>query len=221
MATPLESRAALQLLTGEAVSVATDLLSRVKGSPPVRRAALLDGVPEVIGYYSEGSAALAADFYDERREAAGVRAPYATELVLVERGVNIRRGIAWASSPLFEGMDDAAEQRLAEIVQLETARPYRDTILTNTNADPQAIGWQRITSNCCPFCTMLAARGAVYREATARFAAHPHCDCSAAPAFVGGAIGPEASVIQYQASKRKRTPAQRADLREYLKEFYS
>lgn len=220
MTTPRESRAALQLLTGQSVASSLDLLRRLKGSPAVRRAALLDGVPEVIGYYSEGSAALAVDFYEDQRELAGVTKPFVAELVIADRVVKTRRGIAWASEPLFGGFEDDAGKRLAEIVQIETARPYRDTILTNTNNDPQAIGWKRITSNCCKFCTMLADRGAVYRESSARFAAHPHCDCSAAPAFVGGAVGPEASVMQYRASQRSRSPEQRAALRDYLAANY-
>lgn len=220
MPSPLETRAALQLLTGEAVGTALDLMRRVRGSAVARRAALLDGTPEVIAYYSEGSAALAVDFYEEQREIAGASGGFVPELVVADRTVKIRRGIAWASEPLFDDRDEDAGKRLAEIVQLETARPFRDTITTNTAADPQAIGWKRITSNCCKFCTMLADRGAVYRESTARFAAHPHCDCSAAPAFVVGKSVPEASVLQYRASRRGRTPAQRAELRDYLAANY-
>ena len=219
MPSPLESRAALQLLSETSVATSLELLRRVSGAPDSRRAALLDGVPDVIGYYAEGSAALAADAYDEARElVAG--SVYQTELVLLDRTVKIRRGIAWASEPLFDGDDVAAGARLAGIVQIETARSFRDTITTNTRNDPAAIGWKRITNQCCRFCRMLADRGAVYRESSARFAAHEHCDCTAAPVFRGGEVGPEASAMQYKASRRSRTPAQRADLRAYLDTYY-
>jgi hypothetical protein len=181
---------------------------------------LLDGVPGLIDYYAEGSAALAADFYDEQRELAGVRDSYAAELVLVDRTVKIRRAIAWAAEPLALLDEELAGKRLAEVVQLESARPYRDTILSNQSRDPAAVGWKRITSGGCKMCRMLADRGAVFKESTARFATHPNCHCSAAPVFGVNDTGEEASAIQYVASKRNRTPAQQAALRDYLNAFY-
>ncbi|MGG7450563.1 hypothetical protein ACQ3HE_06700 [Plantibacter auratus] len=216
-----ESRAALQLVTAEAVAYATDLANRVVGSPEVRRLALLDGVPELIGYYSEGSAALAADFYEEERELAEVRSRFAAEAVVEDRTVEIRRSIAWAASPWFDDSGDSVDARLAEVVQLETARPYRDTITTNRSNDPDAVGWRRVTAGGCPFCRMLADRGAVYKSDTARFASHANCHCVAQPVFTTNDTGVEASVLQYRASRRSRSPEQRAELRQYLEEFYS
>lgn len=216
-----ESRAALQLVTAEAVAYATDLANRVAGSPEVRRLALLDGVPELIGYYSEGSAALAADFYEEERELAEVRSRFTAEAVIEDRTVKIRRSIAWAASPWFDDSGDSVDARLAEVVQLETARPYRDTITTNRSNDPDAVGWRRVTAGGCPFCRMLADRGAVYKSDTARFASHTNCHCIAQPVFTTNDTGVEASVFQYRASRRSRSPEQRAELRQYLEEFYS
>lgn len=216
-----EYRAALQLVTAEAVAYATDLANRVVGSPEVRRLALLDGVPELIGYYSEGSAALAADFYEEERELAEVRSRFTAEAVVEDRTVKIRRSIAWAASPWFDDSGDSVDARLAELVQLETARPYRDTITTNRSNDPDAVGWRRVTAGGCAFCRMLADRGAVYKADTARFASHPNCHCVAEPVFTTNDTGIEASVLQYRASRRSRSPEQRAELRQYLEEFYS
>src|SRR5688572_6369977 len=135
MPTASESKAALSLVAEEAVATAVGLIP-ASGSLEARRLALLDTVPAVIRYFADGSAALAADFYDEERERAGVRRAFTSELVVADRTVKIRRGIAWAADPL--GVDDlaAATQRLAEVVQLETARPYRDTILANRRQDP-------------------------------------------------------------------------------------
>jgi len=222
-----QSRAVLQLLTADALGNTRELVSRLRGTAEQRRLVLLESVPGLIGYYSDGSAALAADFYEEEREAAGLASGFAVEAVVADRIVEQRRGVAWASSPLFD--EDLASSgaagslvasRLAEVVQLETARPYRDTILSNRRADPQAVGWRRVTAGGCRFCRMLADRGAVYREATARFAAHTNCHCSAQPVFVGGDVGEEASAIQYLASRRSRTPAQRAQVRSYLDSVY-
>jgi len=221
MPTARESRAALQLVTAGAVATAVNLLRRVSGSPEAKRAALLDGVPEVVGYYAEGAAALAVDFYEDERERAGVLTPYRAELVIVDRTVQLRRAIAWSADPLITGEDVDPAARLAEVVQLETARPYRDTITENRRRDPQAVGWQRITSGTgCRFCRMLADRGAVYSHLSARFAAHSNCHCTAAPVFGTNDMGEPASVLQYVASKKNRTAKEKAALKKYLDENY-
>lgn len=198
-------------------------LLAVPGSPDARRAVLLDAVPEVVGYFSEGSAALAVDFYDEERARAGVAdRSFATRLVIADRVVNIRRGIAWATDPLYADDEALATTRLAEIVEMETVRPYRDTILTNRRNDPASVGWRRVTSpGACRFCRMLADRGAVYRQKTVRFAAHsPKCFCTAQPVFRDNDPGDEVGMIQYVASRRSKTPAQRAAVRAYLDTYY-
>lgn len=179
---------------------------------------LLIDVPALIAYYSDGTAALAADHYDDLRDAANASGKFTAEPIVDLREEKIRRGVLWAVGPLALDEPDAvlAEERLTQIVQLESVRPFRDTILDNQQRDPAAVGWQRQTSGQgCKFCRMLAGRGAVYRETTARFACHPHCSCSASPVFDGNA-GPEASVLQYVASQRRRTPSQRQALRDYL-----
>lgn len=222
MVTANESRAALRLITTESVDTAVGLMAGIPGSPTERRSVLLDSVPEVIGYFSEGSAALAVDFYEEERVRAGVRdRAFVTEFVVSDRTVKIRRGIAWASDPLFSDDEETAAKRLAEVVQLETARPYRDTILTNRRKDPQSVGWRRITSGACKFCRMLADRGAVYRESTAQFASHPNCHCTAQPVFRDNDPGTEVGAFQYMASRRNKTPETRRRVREYLEANYA
>lgn len=221
MVTALESKAALALVTAASLSSATSLLERVQGAPEVQRAALLEAVPEIVGYYSAGAAALAADFFDDERERQSAPNRFLAEPIVVDRAVKIRRYVAWASEPLFG--DDLASSigRLSGVVQLETARPYRDTILENRRRDPAAVGWQRIArSSGCQLCRMLADKGAVYRKETARFAAHGHCQCTAQPVFSSNDFGEEASAMQYMASKRNRTPAQKSQLREYLNLHY-
>ena len=220
MTTARESRAALTLVTGAAVGMVTSLLGRISGTAEEKRAMLLDGVPGIIDYYSVGAAALAADFYDDQRELASPPKLYLAEPIIIDRTEKIRRAISWASDPLFADNPVNTEVRLAEVVQLETARPYRDTILTNRRNDPSAVGWRRVSSGKCRFCRMLADRGAVYKEKTARFAAHENCHCSAQPVFSTDDFGQEASVMQYMASAKKRTPAQQAKLRAYLDANY-
>lgn len=220
MPTALESRAALQLVTAGAVNTAVSILGKLNGSPEVQRAALLDGIPDLIGYYSDGSSALAADFYDDERVRAAAPGSFGAEPVVLDRTVKIRRAIAWSAAPLFDGVGDAAG-RLAEVVQFETARPFRDTITTNRQRDPEAVGWRRVASSGCAFCQMLASKGAIYRADSARFASHPHCHCTAAPVFGSNDTGEEISTLQYVASKRSRTPEQRATLRDYLNTYHN
>jgi hypothetical protein len=221
MLTAGESKAALTLVVGQAVTAAMTLLGRASGSPEQHRALLLEAAPAVVAHYSLGSSALAADFYDDEREREAAPKLYIAEPVIVDRTEKIRRAVAWASDPLFTDDPGSAAGRLAEVVQLETARPYRDTILTNRKRDPSAVGWRRVTSGGCKLCRMLADRGAVYSDKTARFAAHSSCKCTAQPVFSSSDYGEEASAMQYLASRKKRTPAQQAALREYLNTNYS
>lgn len=220
MVTASESKAALRLVTDESVATATGLLSSLSGSPAERRGVLLEAAPEIIGYFSQGAAALAVDFYDEERLRAGVEDRFVVQFVVNDRVVKIRRGIAWATNPLFSDDEETAVKRLASVVQLETARPYRDTILTNRRRDPESVGWRRITSGGCRFCRMLADRGAVYRHDTAQFASHPNCHCSAQPVFRGNDPGTEVGEFQYMASRRNKTAETRRRVREYLDAAY-
>lgn len=220
MVTALESKAQLALLGDDAEDQVRWMIRRTDGSFESRRLQLLDTVPEVTAFYSEGSAALAADFYDDARVGAAGR--YSAAAVVLDRTVKIRRGVAWASEPLSIDDADAAAARMAQLIRSEMARPYRDTIITNRKQDPACIGWKRITrgAKSCSFCRMLADRGAVYRKETATFAAHDDCMCTAAPVFKGGEIGPEANTAQYMASKRRRTSKEKAFLRDYLEGNY-
>lgn len=199
------------LVTGAAVADATGL---VRLGPD----AVAAGVPEVVRAYTLGSSSLAADYYDDVREAAAARGRFAAVPVIPDRREKIRRASRWAAAALVDPtVTQTVESRIAEVVQLEVARAHRDTITVNRRRDPQAVGWRRITrAGACKYCLFLASRGAIYKRETARFAAHGNCNCTAAPVFLGGAVGPEASVAQYTASSRSRNARQQAHLRDLL-----
>ena len=220
MVTALESKRLLTVLADDSEDTVRWMLRRSSGRWESRRTQLLDTVPDVVAFYSEGSAALAVDLYDDLR--VGAEGRYAAAPVILDRSVKIRRGVAWASEPLSVDDDELAAARLATLMRSEMARPYRDTILTNRRQDPASVGWKRITRGpmSCKFCRMLADRGAVYKKATATFAAHDDCQCTAAPVFKGGEVGPEANAAQYVASKRRRTAKEKAFLRDYLEGNY-
>lgn len=220
MVTALESKQTLVLVGDDAADTADWLARGVSGSFDSRRLQLLDSVPGVIDYYSQGSSALAADFYDDSRASAGVTGSFAADAVVLDRTVKIRRAVAWASDPLASDDLEAAILRLQSVVRSEVNRPYRDTIITNRKRDPEAAGWRRIArANGCGMCRMLASRGAVYRQSTAWFAAHPDCSCTCEPVFTANDSGESLSVGQFIGSKRSPTPAQKARLKELIKEF--
>lgn len=216
--TALESKQALTLLGDDAEDTARWMVGRTSGSFESRRLQLLDTVPEVVGYYSEGSAALAVDAYMDAR--MGVAGAFTATSVVLDRTVKIRRGVAWASGPLGLGDSELAAARMAKLVRSEMTRPYRDTTISNGQNDGKFVGYKRIArAAACGFCKALAARGAVYRKETVYFAAHDDCQCTTAAAFVGQPHGPEASVMQYMATKRRRTPAEKALINDWASQY--
>lgn len=219
MPSPLESQAALRLITYSADQQVRALMAGLTGSPQQILAQLLEAMPWLISYFSDGSAALAADLFDDLRDMASTRRLFRADPVVVDRTVKIRNAVAWAVQPV-EGSNVTTVDKLVELAKSEVARPYRDTITLNSRRDPQSVGWSRVAGDSCGFCRMLAGRGAVYKRDTARFAAHGNCDCTAQPVFLGGDTGPEASVMQYMASKKSKTPGQQAAVRDYLATYY-
>ena len=210
-------RSALSSLADDGVARLAAVLAQLDGTPESIRGYLLDLTPVLISAYSDGTSSLAADWYDDLREQAAPAKSFSAEPVVVERWEKVGRMVAWSAQPLFlpEPDRELVAKRLLPSVQKEIARPFRDTITTNRRRDPSAIGWRRISGGGCDFCKRLAGRGAVYMESTAHFAAHTHCHCTAAPAFDGEPVV-EASVMQYVASKRHKTAADRARIRAWL-----
>ena len=219
---PSQARLALVAVTDAAVVKASQFVTQDAAQT---RQALFDVIPSTIAYYSDGSSALAADYYDDLREDASAPGRFRADPVVNLRWggqgeEKIRTGILWSVQPLLAEVPDLllSQSRVGEVVQLETARPFRDTITTNRRRDPAAAGWQRVASgSACKFCRFLAGRGEVFRESSARFASHPKCGCTARPVF-HGQPGDEVDVLKYVASKRQsgRTPEQRQAINELL-----
>ena len=183
--------------------------------------AVVEMLPQIVAYYADGSAALAADYYDDLRDDANAVLRFTAEPVVDIDEVKVRNAAAWAAEPLrlVEPDEALSAARLAEVITLRTAEPFRDTVTENRRRDPAAVGWRRyVSGKGCAFCRMLADRGAVYKAETARFASHGNCSCTASPVFDPQAE--EASTLQYVASKRNRSAAEQIRLREYLNARY-
>ena len=215
-------------MTLAAVREVQELARRMRRPDPGRHLAFMT-VPALIDHYGAGAAALAVDAYDEKRAAAGVPGRFSARPFVTELDDKMRRKIAWATEPLYqqdrfqEALERELASRLSTVVSAGVAGAGRNTTTGNLKRDRATVGWRRVTGgHGCPFCRMLAARGAVYRkDITARFAAHDHCDCTAEAVFRGEVIE-EADVFQYSmAEKRSKSPEERRKLTEYLNRNWS
>jgi hypothetical protein len=180
------------------------------------RESLLDLLPALYDIYGAAVATLSADWYDDVREADEVRGRFTAIPAELKSDPGITELVGWGVGPLFQAEPDvSAAQTLVEGgLQRRIADVSRVTITESSLADPAATGWQRVTSGRgCEFCSMIAGRGAVFSEATADFAAHDHCRCSAIPAWNGQPV----PVRPYEPSLRQASAADKARVREYLR----
>ncbi|WP_435595867.1 hypothetical protein [Streptomyces albogriseolus] len=173
------------------------LPSRLRESVPDWLAAM----NQVVAQYSQTSAALAAEFYDAQREAAGVPGPFTVPLADPPPEEQTTASLRWATKDLWprepddatpaqlEPMDvrlDQAEKKAEQVAQKLVADTGRGTVQAAVRQDRQATAWARSAARgACSFCKLLASRGAVYGEDTADFRAHDGCHCGVIPVFRG------------------------------------
>lgn len=219
MATPPDAvRVQLAVVTATAASELATVASETARSPLT---AVFDALPLVVPAYYDAAGALAVAWYDEIRDESSPLTTYTPTII----GDPSTDWIEREAARLSQSLDDEIQRVLDEATALaekEVARGFRDSILGNTRMDEDAIGWSRIArGGACKFCLMLAGNGAFYRsESTALFGAHEHCNCAARPEFRNGEHGPEANVVQYLASSKRRSPQQQAKVRDYLNTNY-
>lgn len=153
----------------------------------------------VSGYFRL-SAATAATYYQAFRTAEHVpgRATPTLATAIAEQQITTslyvtgqvaaRKALAAGQTP--EQARQTALTRMSGAITRLVLDGGRQTLLGSVQADPQALGWARVTDgNPCYFCLMLASRGAVYKsEQTASFEAHDHCGCSAVPVYRGSKL---------------------------------
>lgn len=188
--------------------------------PEAARDALLRFLPTLTDAYGDVAASVAADWYDDLREAAGVRSGYSVALAENTPHAAVRQRTRFGATHLFTDTPDQTLAFLTSAVSKYVLAPGWDTIQENSIRDPAASGWHReVRAGACKFCRMLAGRGAVYKKATAHFAAHDNCNCVALPSWDKNA--PEVSTDQYVASERtsKMKPARREQHRERIQSY--
>lgn len=188
-------------------------------SPAELEVALFDLLPALVDTWAEASSTAAADWYDELRDDSGISGRF-TAIVepLGDLGAYALAGYAAHPLTLAEPAVLVAKSRLEDGFQKRLANAANLTVTGSANADPQARGYMRRTrSGACKFCIMVASRGAVYTERSARFACHGHCFCEAVPAWGGRAL----PVGPYKPSDRPQTDADRARVRKWIKDNLS
>lgn len=209
MATPTELRNALVRLTGDAEADLAALWAQL--TPGTVGDGLFTVLPALVGDYGDAAATLTAEWYEQARAELNVPGTYAASLTTADLGAEALAG--WGTD-LARNDWDTALARISGGLTKRVMTASRDTVMTNTDSDPQARGWQRkARPDGCGFCQMVAGRGTVFRgRTTASFASHDHCRCVALPAFGGRPV----PVRPYTPTSRNITDADRARARAWI-----
>jgi len=154
----------------------------------------------IIGQGRTQSSVLAQTYYETIRAAEGVTTALpkvalplegwqaaATTSLLVTGAIGAKAAIL-AKQPLADITANTLV-RVSGAVSRIVLNGGRETIGAYVRAD--RVRWRRITSAApCPFCAMLAGRGAVYSQDSVNFEAHDHCSCTSEPVFVAATGAP-------------------------------
>lgn len=165
-------------------------------------ATLVQATTPLINSYHQISSSLSAAYYEAFRRADAIGGTPTVKLAEPVAPAQITAslystGLAATRDALNGGQSPEQARKTALIrtsgaVSRHVLAGGRDTILNSVQADPQALGWARVTDgNPCAFCLTLASRGAVYKtEETADFQAHDHCGCFCEPVYPGSSLPP-------------------------------
>lgn len=177
--------------------------------PERARNALLRAMPALTVLYGEAAAVIAADWYDELRADQQARRGFRAKMADPVPTAAVQERTRFGAGHLFTDNPDQTLAFLTGALTRYVLQPSRDTIVESAAADPAATGWHRETRpGSCRFCRGLAARGAVYKRATAVFIPHDNCRCVAVPSWDPDA--PEVPVAVYRASERMEAMRRRA-----------
>lgn len=184
----------LNTLSRAARETVAAMLSRIEYEGIVGlREQVIEVMEAVCGASADTAAAMAAEFYDEVREAqtgaalgaeaAAMRFPEATAVAVRAIVQIVVDGRPW----------ERFVSELQDRADYEVKRAAGECVRANAARDPLKPKWARVPSGreTCRFCLMLASRGFVY--ASERTASekedgghyHPNCDCRIVPGFEG------------------------------------
>ncbi|MFJ6073700.1 hypothetical protein ACIQFU_23135 [Streptomyces sp. NPDC093065] len=185
--------------------------SRLQVSVPAWIAAVL----ELVDQHAETAGALAADFYEAQRDAAGVPGRFVAEPPEPPGREQGESGLRWATKDLWprdeavatpvqaeplEVRLEVAQRKAEGVVQKLVVDYGRQTVRRAVDRDRGAVAYARAAAlGGCSFCKLMASRGAVYknaqtagRDANDRFEGgasvakfHDNCHCAIVPVFRG------------------------------------
>lgn len=148
------------------------------------RDGLIDVLPQLMGTYGSAAATLAAEYYDEARDAAGAKGRFRAipaGLPDVGRTEALAR---WAVTPLYSAQPDftTAFTKVGGGLQRIIADAARETVVTSAVQDSRG-GWMRVGSGSgCDWCAQYID-GEVHYTGGYDFDAHDWCNCDAVEVF--------------------------------------
>lgn len=167
----------------------------------------MTAVRALVDQYGAASATVATDSYDRQREREGVTHRFVAEPSGSLPDEQVEASLRWAVKDLWRESDvpfdvrlGQAELRAEAVVQKLVADQGRATTRQAVERDRGAIAYARAAAlGGCPFCKLMATRGAVYksartagRNADAGFTGddsvvkfHDDCHCVIIPVFRG------------------------------------
>jgi hypothetical protein len=157
------------------------------GSPVAVRNALEGFFPELVTAYGDAAALLGADWYDMLRDAPPSASRFQAVMARPVDAEQANASARWGLGPLFsEGDSDGAFALLSGSTQRLVMQPFRTTVYESARADSQPVRFARMPTGAvtCRFCTMVASRGFVYRDAASAGESndwHDNCNCLIVP----------------------------------------
>ena len=148
--------------------------------------------------YDDKAAVFASQWYDYRAEQGGARLKQAVTMTVYEPG-SVDDVARYQAKKLAKEGDAAFARACGEFARNDAFRSLNETIIANVGRDrDKGAMFARVPTGfeTCPFCLMLASRGAVYHSRkTAGEWRHFHrgCDCKVVPSFEGD---PDAELVQ-------------------------
>ncbi|AWT42561.1 MULTISPECIES: hypothetical protein [Streptomyces] len=171
--------------------------SRLQASVPDWLAA----VRSLVDQYGAAAASLAANAFEDQRDAAGIRRRAVVRTAGTPPEDKVEASLRWALKDIWDGGDLEAAHRKAEgVAQKLVLDQGRETLRQAVRQDREAVAYARAAAlGACAFCKLMASRGAVYknagtagRDADERFSGdasvvkfHDNCHCTIVPVFRG------------------------------------
>ncbi|MER7733682.1 hypothetical protein ABTX80_22580 [Streptomyces erythrochromogenes] len=163
----------------------------------------IEAVRALVEQYGAASSSLSADYYEAERIAAAVTGRFTVPLAGPPPDEQVENSLRWATKDVYprdpedpattdaqrQPMDvrlEQAEKKAEAVAQRLVTDQGRGTVQEAVRQDRQATAWARSAAlGACSFCKLLASRGAVYKQDTAKFRSHDGCHCGVVPVFKG------------------------------------